>query len=353
MHIDKKAEHRDVRNGYKLGCRLAIEGAQYFVLWLSSLESSLGVFVVSGALVMFQYVALEIMIPALKLCFGCDHRKLWLSAVPGFVLALELGPCLLLLGSDMRTLEFWLLLLMQELNSAAKNTRKYDEWYVALCARLRRPVKEEDRTLMEEQRATLAPCDNIAEIASPLVIIMVIGLEAVFDGLPTIFRRAPYFAQTGIMGGWRNQRFRGEALIMMAVAFVVRVMFCWLEVSVRNYQRRRDNGSIGATDIDPHGTGGDNRSRALTRQPSLAELYQRGAASLRRPSAEELYQRVAALLRPSITELYQRGTAARLVLKKGGPRSQICTIASLILRTPLFRYDSWLAHCSRCSRLSS
>lgn len=140
---------------------------------------------------------------------------------------------------------------------------------------------------------------------------------------------------------------------MMAVAFVVRVMFCWLEVSVRNYQRRRDDGSIGATDIDPHGTGGDNRSRALTRQPSLAELYQRGAASLRRPSAEELYQRVAALPRPSITELYQRGTAARLVLKKGGPRSQICTIASLILRTPLFRYDTWLAHCSRCSRLSS
>ena len=214
-------------------------------------------------------------------------------------------PCLLLLGSDMRTVEFWLLLLIQELNSAAKNTGKYDEWYVAVFARLHCPVKEEEIKLWQEQRSVLAPCDNIAELTSPLVIILAIGLEAVFDVLPV--ERAPHLARTGIMGGWRNQRFRGEAPIMMTIAFVVRVMFCWLEINVRAYQRRRDNASISATNIElqlPHGSGGDNRSPALTRQTSLTNLSRQ--ASL---LPMELY-RSGSALPAELSGLYRRGAAA-------------------------------------------
>ena len=91
IHTDKKAEHRDVRNGYALLIGLSMTGIQRLVLWISTLESIVGVFLVSGTQMLFQYVALEVTVPALKLCFGSDQRKRWMSAVPAMLLALELG----------------------------------------------------------------------------------------------------------------------------------------------------------------------------------------------------------------------------------------------------------------------
>ena len=179
------------------------------------------------------------MVPVLKRCLGDDDRKLWSFFVPAGVLALELGPCLLLLGSNMTTLEFWLLLVFQEANSVLKNTGKCHEVYVVVSASLRRPVSEERTKEMNERREVIAPCDNLGEILSPVVILAALALEGVFDRLP--IGRAPYLAASdeGILGGWRHRRFRGEAPIMMIVVLAVRVVFCYIEVAVRAHQRRR------------------------------------------------------------------------------------------------------------------
>jgi hypothetical protein len=75
----------------------------------------------------FQKMVLIVLMPVLERCFGDGHDKLWTYVVPAALLALELGPCLLLLGTNMLTLEFWLLIAMQELNSVAKNTGIYAE----------------------------------------------------------------------------------------------------------------------------------------------------------------------------------------------------------------------------------
>jgi hypothetical protein len=156
--------------------------------------------------------------------------------------------------------EFWGLLVMQEANSVLKNTGKYAEVYAAVRALLRRPVADETLKLMEERRSTIAPCDNIGEIVSPVVIMITIGLESAFDWLP--LERAPWFVDSGILGGWRNPQFYGEAPIMLIIIFCIRVAFCWIEMKVRDCQR--------ANETDTSAT---NRSK--TRRSSMAVLYHR------------------------------------------------------------------------------
>ena len=270
MKIDKGAEQTDVQNGYKLLVGLMMTSVQWFNLRLTSL-TFLGPFVISAALMLFQKMVLIITIPSLKLCFGDDHRKMWSYAVPAMVLGLELGPCLLLLGSDMTTVGFWGLILMQEANSVLKNTGKFAELYVAARALLRRPVDEESLKLMEERRSTIAPCDNIGEVVSPIVIMIAIGLESLFDSLP--IERAPYFADKGVLGGWRNQRFSGEAPAMLIIVFLVRVAFCWIEMKVRD--RQRPNETANADFQTPQDDSGTTAGGAKKRRSSMAVLYHR------------------------------------------------------------------------------
>ena len=264
MKIDKGAEQKDVQNGYKLLFAFGLFAPFNFALNVMS-SKKFGPFFYSAVLMLFQKVVLEIVIPTTKKCFGNDERrKFWSYGIPALVLGLELPPCLLLLRSNMATLEFWGLVVFQEANSVAKNTGKYAELYVAVRALLRRPVGEEQLKLMEERRSTLAPCDNIGEIVSPMVIMVVIGLESAFDWLP--FERAPYFADSGVLGGWRHSQFRGEAPIMLTIIFMVRVTFCWIEMNVRDRQRPNETDTC-ATTTDARGA---NRRRS-----SMAVLYHR------------------------------------------------------------------------------
>ena len=62
--IDKKAKRGDVQNGYILLIGLAMSAIQYFALYITSLESSLGVFIVSAALMVFQKAVLQVSVPA-------------------------------------------------------------------------------------------------------------------------------------------------------------------------------------------------------------------------------------------------------------------------------------------------
>ena len=246
MYADRNADRADVRNGYKLGTGLVATAIPSFVLWITSQPWK--IYIVSVSQTAFQYVVLKVLLPALKLCFGNDERKLWMYFVPSFILALELGPCLLLLGSDMRTSEFWLLIAFQELNSVLKNTGTFAQAYVFVREKLGRSIGEEQLSLMEERRSVLAPCENVGEIISPVIVVAALALESAFDVLP--IEKAHYFRRTGILGGWRHKRFSGETPILMAIVFVIRVAFCWIEVTVRARQRRTGtNIPANATDV--------------------------------------------------------------------------------------------------------
>ena len=200
--------------------------------------------------------------PCPEAMFGRRRPETLVIFVPASVLALELGPCLLLLGSDMATLEFWLLLVCQEADLVLKIRVSMMSFtlYVVVCASVHRPVSEEETDEMNEQREVIAPCDNLGETLSPLVVLAALMLEGVFDRLP--IGRAPYLAASdeGILGGWRHRRFRGEAPIIMIVVLAVRVAFCYIEVALRARQRHRtETGAVAARG----------------RRPSMAVLYDR------------------------------------------------------------------------------
>lgn len=66
------------------------------------------------ALMMFHALCLTVIVPAAKKCFGEDERKQWIFVVPAVLLALEIGPCLLFLGSDVSTWHLWRLVCTEE-----------------------------------------------------------------------------------------------------------------------------------------------------------------------------------------------------------------------------------------------
>ena len=137
---------------------------------------------------------------------------------------------------------------------------------------------------MAKKRSTIAPCDNIAEIVSPVVIITAIGLESFFDALP--IERAPYFADSGLLGGWRNQRFYGEAPIMLTIVFVVRIAFCWTEIKIRAHRRNDTTGNGNSATAEAGRRTFRNHEASRSSEPDAAP-----AAKRRAPMAV-LYHRI-------------------------------------------------------------
>ena len=96
----------------------------------------------------------------------------------------------------------------------------------------------------------------------------------------------PFLADTGILDAWgvgdELDRSQGETPSMLAIVFVVRLLFCWTQLKIRHYQRRDQ----------PHddcpGRTADGGS-----QPRL-----NGATRSRRPSKSVLYFWIAESRKP-------------------------------------------------------
>lgn len=193
-------------------------------------------------------VVLEIILPVFKRGIGEDERKLWAYAVPAIILANELAQCLLFLGSGISDREFWSLLVLQELNSVLRNIGKYDDWFVWTCEQINRPIDAKTCHQYRERRAVFAPSENLGEIVSPVLIIITLGLESVYDALP-ILERAPNVAESGILDAWRASRAggqrqsRGETVLMLFIVLLIRCFFCELELKIRARERRRRENS--------------------------------------------------------------------------------------------------------------
>ena len=198
-YLDRNVERTHLKKGYQLLVGSLATLTSYAVLNLASIDFGY-LLINSAAVMLFQKAVLSILAPALKNCFGNDDRKLWSYAMPAYILGLELGQCVLFLSSN-PTNEFWSLAMFQEFNSVLKNTGKYDELYAVVRSRVGRPLDESARKRTEEKRAIIAPCDNVGEIMSPVVLIVAIGLEALYSSFG--FERAPYLADSGILEAWR------------------------------------------------------------------------------------------------------------------------------------------------------
>ena len=134
----------------------------------------------------------------------------WRAAVPVVVFVSELGPALLLMGADCRTMSFWALICIQEGNALLKNLGLYNWLYVSLRRSVRYPIDDVVAAAMEARRLVLAPSDNVSEVVAPIFVIIFIAIDyAIPQSQPVPSR--------------------GGALLSMSVALVVRGLFAVFE----------------------------------------------------------------------------------------------------------------------------
>ena len=313
IHKDRDVEKSDVANGYKLLGGLALSSIQRATLLIAQVDFGGQLLINSAVLMLFQKVVLKVVVPAFKRCYGNDNnRKLWSFAVPAATLASEVGPCLLFLELRLSQPEFWILIFMQEIGSVFKNVGWSDDLYTRLRQCIGRPISQTMRDAMEEKRQVIAPCDNIAEIACPVILYLVIVIEDVFDVLPGV-HRTPYSSSDGILGAWmgdRQRKFRGETRITLLCVFVIRIIFCLIEHKLRELRHKynstkdgvcctlkRDEGSDGSAD-NHRGS-----QRNIPRRSSISVLFHRVVRSKDMPVHMQYFAGATFALQPVLLVL--------------------------------------------------
>ena len=291
---DHEADPNDVRGGYRFLAGFLTWFSIYMTLLIASGGLRIqGPIAQSLVLMAWSMVQTKIMVPTCKFAFGgCgagqhpEQHKLWTCYMPGFMLALELGPCLLLVGTTIRSFEFWALVVLQEANSVLKNAGLYLQFFVRMSALAGRPCSTSILKRMEERREVLSPCDNFGEIVSPVVILLALAAESLFFACG--FDAAPYLEDTGILAAWKSRSgsrddFRGETPLMLVVVLIIRVGFCLLELHLRPWVAKRFPVVVG------HDTVPDRKSGGNEEPPSPSPVKKR------RSSAVVLYDRITRL----------------------------------------------------------
>ena len=131
--VDRHSDRSEVQRGYSLLCGLVGFGTPYLTLKLAQADLWHS-FINSVALIGFQRLCVFLVVPMAKNAFGNDDRKLWTYYIPAFTLGLEIGPCILLLGSNISNYEFWGLMFIQECNSVGWHA-VMKSWMLCTCER--------------------------------------------------------------------------------------------------------------------------------------------------------------------------------------------------------------------------
>ena len=165
------------------------------------------VFVRSLLLVLLRRPIMKSIVPGAKCLYG-DGDDGWHLVVLVCLCAMELQPAFMLAGASLRSMEFYLLVALQEANAVLKNLGIFYWLYCETLAFIGRPVCEKLRQESDARRRVVAPCDCIAELVAPFVVSVYVILT--------------------------NPRAR--PLLAMGVALVTRIVFTVLEVHI---ERRR------------------------------------------------------------------------------------------------------------------
>ena len=88
-------------------------------------------------------------------------------------LVFELPAALLLSRKDVAALQFWLIFVVRECNTALKNCGAFDFLIQSARAATGHPLSEAAVAEADEKRRVYAVCDHMAELASPVVLYLV------------------------------------------------------------------------------------------------------------------------------------------------------------------------------------
>lgn len=124
---------------------------------------------VSAALMLLQRFGLKFMLAGTKVCLGDD----WILGCPLQLFILELGSVALLAPVSVSDVTFWVVLVAKESNALLRNLGVYQHFSVRVRCVLNRPLSDDQVAEMNNtRRRVVAPCDNLAEMATPIAVII-------------------------------------------------------------------------------------------------------------------------------------------------------------------------------------
>ena len=145
-----------------------------FNLTLSAVDAN--EYFVSAALMVSQRFITRMVISYLKVLLGDE----WSLGV-GLILftITELGPVALLTSAPVSDVSFWLVLALQECNSLLRNVGVYERAIAFVRSMMNRPLSDDSIADLSVRRRVLAPCDNISEVCTPVVVLLAVAFATV------------------------------------------------------------------------------------------------------------------------------------------------------------------------------
>ena len=150
-----------------------------FNLTLSAVDAN--EYFVSAALMVSQRFITRMVISYLKVLLGDE----WSLGV-GLILftITELGPVALLTSAPVSDVSFWLVLALQECNSLLRNVGVYERAIAFVRSMMNRPLSDDSIADLSVRRRVLAPCDNISEVCTPVVVLLAVAFASFSSSIP-------------------------------------------------------------------------------------------------------------------------------------------------------------------------
>ena len=210
----------------------------------------------SAMIMSYSATVLTCVPPFLRRGFGDVDSAVY--AYPGVLVSLELGQAVLFLGTPILSLDFWLLLALQEVYSVARNTGWLDRLANRASGWVGRPLSHDALRAQRRERLIFTPSDNFAELLSPLLILLVLACEEAYFACGL----RGYGVHASVLRAWRGAQSAPLTALSLLLVWGVRVVFFQLESwLVREAESAARRGAIADDDAPEH-------AAAAARDPS-------------------------------------------------------------------------------------
>ena len=149
-----------------------------FNLTLSAVDAN--EYFVSAAFMVSQRFITRMMISYLKVLVGDE----WSLGVGLILFITELGPVALLTSAPFSDVSFWLVLALQECNSLLRNLGTYERVIAFVRSMMNRPLSDDSLADLSARRRVIAPCDNISEVCTPVVVLLAVAFASFSSSIP-------------------------------------------------------------------------------------------------------------------------------------------------------------------------
>ena len=237
LSLDSGKDRTTIKNSNAMCTSISNVGLLYFALSVAG--ANIDTLVKSAVLTAFAPMVFQVMWAILERTFGeSNDTKPWCFIAPGLILAIDMGQSMLFLETGFDVAKLVPLILMQEVNSILRNLGLYAKWWQQFMAKIGKPYSEEKIERQARRLAVLSPCDGLVECVTPLIVIMVLVAEALYNAL---FEVSPSFDNIGVLKIWRYGNSTLELVQLLLLVCVIRVVFICFEAYLHQIAHDREH----------------------------------------------------------------------------------------------------------------